>query len=85
MKKQINIILATGILLSVMMMGCNSHSSAVDSKEGSNEELVESENLERSYTVNEDGTFSYEGIVYDYKLILTGTEEGLIKHRSMSC
>ena len=79
MKKQINIILVTGILLGVMLMGCNSDSSAVDSTEGSNEGLVESENLEQSYTVNEDGTFTCEGIVYDYKLTLTGKEEGADK------
>ena len=76
MKKKINIILATGILLGAMMMGCTSDSSAVDSTEGSNEGLVESENLEQSYTVNEDGTFTCEGIVYNYKLTLTGKEEG---------
>lgn len=79
MKKQINILLATGILLGVMMMGCNSDSSAVDSTKGGNEGLVESENLEQSYTVNEDGTFTCEGIVYDYKLTLTGKEEGADK------
>lgn len=51
----------------------------VDSTEGSNEGLVESENLEQSYTVNEDGTFTCEGIVYNYKLTLTGKEEGAVE------
>ena len=79
MKKQINTVLAIGILLGAMTMGCNSDSSAVDSLQSSNEGLVESENLEQSYTVNEDGTFTCKGIVYNYKLTLTGKEEGADK------
>ncbi len=79
MKKQICKLLIFGTLTGILISGCGNARIKTDNSSAGNSAQVSDaslpEDVEESYTVNEDGTYTYRGVIYNYKLTLTGKPE----------